>query len=66
MLSAAIDQLERAGVRGRPEIALADAQCWNGEHIDEVVAHKHVQVLLPPESSTREEPRPGWTADDMT
>jgi hypothetical protein len=56
-----IDELEHAGVRGRPQVALADTQHWNEEHIDEVVANKHVQVLIPPESRTRDQPRPGWT-----
>jgi Transposase DDE domain len=48
-------------VSARPETALADAQSWNEEHMDEVVANKHAQVLVPPESRTRDEPRPGWT-----
>lgn len=34
MVAAAIDELERAGVHGRPEVALADTQYWNEEHID--------------------------------
>jgi hypothetical protein len=37
-------------VKSRPEFALADTQHWNGEHTDEVVSNKHVQVLIPPES----------------
>jgi transposase len=61
MVTATIAELERAGVTGRPETALADAQYWNEEHIDEVIANKHVQVLIPPDSGTREKPRPGWT-----
>lgn len=61
MVSAARLELEGAGVSGRLEVALADTQYWNEEHMDEVVANKHVQVLIPPESRTREEPRPGWT-----
>jgi transposase len=66
MVSAAIAQLERAGVDARPEIALADAQFWNEEHIDEVVANKHVQVLIPPDSSSRDTPRPGWSGGRYT
>jgi hypothetical protein len=61
MVNAAIAELEQAGASTRPQIALADSQYWNEEHIDEVVANKHVQVLIPPESRLREEPRPGWT-----
>ncbi len=61
MISATIDELEHAGVDDQPQVALADTQYWNEEHIDEVVANKHVQVLIPPESRTRDQPRPGWT-----
>jgi transposase len=61
MLTAAIGELERAGITERPEVALADAQYWNEQHLDEVIANKHIQVLIPPDSAGRAEPRPGWT-----
>jgi len=61
MVSATIAELAKAGVEARLEVALADSQYWNEEHIDEVIANKHVQVLIPPESSLRQEPRRGWT-----
>jgi transposase len=61
MIEAAIGELERAGVAVRPELALADAGYWNEQHMDEVIAHKHIQVLIPPDSAGRSEPRPGWT-----
>ncbi len=61
MMTAALGELEQAGVTGRPEIAVADAQYWNEQHIDEVIANKHIQVLIPPDSGTRKTPRPGWT-----
>ncbi len=61
MLEAAIGELEQAGVAGRPELALADAGYWNEQHMDEVIANKHIQVLIPPDSAGRAEPRPGWT-----
>jgi transposase len=60
MLTAAIGELERAGITDRPEVALADAQYWNEQHMDEVISNKHVQVLIPPDSAGRAEPRPGW------
>jgi transposase len=60
MITAAIGELERAGVTGRPEVALADAQYWNEQHMDEVIANKHIEVLIPPDSGGRTEPRPGW------
>ena len=61
MIAAALDELDRAGVAKRPEVALADAGYWNEQHFDEVIANKHIQVLIPPERGGRKEPRPGWT-----
>ena len=61
MIEAAIGELEQAGVSDRPELALADAGYWNEQHMDEVIANKHIQVLSPPDSAGRSEPRPGWT-----
>jgi transposase len=61
MIEAAIGELERAGIAVRPEVALADAGYWNEQHMDEVIANKHIQVLIPPDSAGRAEPRPGWT-----
>jgi hypothetical protein len=66
MITATITELERVGVSGRPETAVADTQYWNEEHIDEVIAKKHVQVLIPPDSGTRDTPRPGWTGGRYT
>ncbi|MGN6170201.1 MAG: transposase, partial [Solirubrobacteraceae bacterium] len=60
MISAAVGEMDRAGVPQRPEVALADAQYWNEEHIDQVVANQHIQVLIPPDASGRKQPRPGW------
>jgi transposase len=61
MINAALGELERAGVKERPKVALADAQYWNEQHLDEVIANKHIQVLIPPDRGGRTEPRPGWT-----
>jgi hypothetical protein len=60
MVSATLGELERAGSRERPHVALADSQYWNEEHIDEVIDNKHIQVLIPPDSRGRAQPRPGW------
>jgi transposase len=57
MVTAALAELQQAGV----QTALADTQYWNEQHMDEVIANKHVQVLIPPESNSRKAPRPGWT-----
>ena len=66
MVTATITELERAGVTGRLQTAIADAQYCNEEHTDEVIANKHVQVLIPPDSGTRATPRPGWTGGRYT
>ena len=61
MITTALMELERAGVTERPQVALADAGYWNEQHFDEVIANKHIQVLIPPDRGGRSEPRPGWT-----
>jgi transposase len=61
MITTALLELERAGVTERPRVALADAGYWNEQHFDEVIANKHIQVLIPPDRGGRSEPRPGWT-----
>ena len=66
MVTATIGELERAGVTDRLETALADTQYWNEEHMDEVIANKHVQVLIPPDCGTRGKPRKGWTGGRYT
>lgn len=68
MVTATLQELERAGVSGRIETALADAQYWNEEHMDEVIANKHIQVLTPPDGSSRGsgKQRAGWTGGRYT
>jgi hypothetical protein len=66
MVTATIAELERAGIAGRPETALADAQYWNEEHMDEVIANKHMQVLIPPDGSGSGKQRAGWTGGRYT
>ena len=66
MVTATIAELERAGIAGRPETALADAQYWNEEHMDEVIANKHIQVLIPPDGSGSGKQRAGWTGGRYT
>ena len=66
MVSAAIAELEHAGAQARPEVAPADAQYWNEEHIDEVVANKHIQVLIPPDGSGSGKQRAGWSGGRYT
>jgi hypothetical protein len=66
MITATIAELERAGVSGRPETAIADAQYWNEEHMDEVIANQHIQVLIPPDGGAASKQRPGWTGGRYT
>ena len=66
MVSATIAELERAEIADRPETALADAQYWNEQHMDEVIAHKHIQVLIPPDGSGSGKQRAGWTGGRYT
>ena len=61
MITTTLDELERVGVTERPRVALADAGYWNERHFDEVIANKHIQVLVPPDRVGRSQPRPGWT-----
>ena len=48
---------QRIGVIKQPEAVVADAGYWNEQHIDEVVANKHIPVLIPPDKITRGTPR---------
>ena len=66
MITATIAEFERAGVTGRIETALADAQYWNEEHMDEVIVNKHVQVLIPPDGSGTGKQRAGWQGGRYT
>ena len=61
MVDAALGELARAGSTTRLEVALADTQYWNEQHMDAVIAEKHVQVLIPPDGPTGKQ-RQGWTA----
>lgn len=61
MVSATIDELQRAGIDQTPEAVAADAGYWNEHHIDEVVADKHIPVLIAPDKGSRGTPRKTWT-----
>jgi transposase len=56
MVTATLDELERAGIEQRPEAVAADAGYWNEQHMDEVVANKHIPVLVAPDKGTRGTP----------
>jgi transposase len=57
MVSATLDELQRAGVSELPEAVAADAGYWNEQHMDEVVANKHIPVLVAPDKGTRGTPK---------
>jgi transposase len=59
VFDAAVRDLALAGVHQRPATVLADTGYWHSEQTDQIVAGG-TQVLIPPESRTRETPRPGW------
>jgi transposase len=61
MTDATISELDAAGVSERPSVVLADAGYWNEQQMDDVTAGHGLNVLIPPDSSRRTEPRPGWT-----
>jgi transposase len=61
MVTSTLEELERVGVGELPEAVAADAGYWNEQHMDEVVANKHIPVLIPPDKGSRGTPRQGWT-----
>jgi transposase len=56
MVSATLGELERAGIDQLPQVVAADAGYWNEEQMDEVVANKHIPVLVAPDRGTRGTP----------
>jgi transposase len=61
MVAGTVAELTRAGSSGRIETALADAQYWNEQHMDQVTANHHVQVLIPPDGGASGKQRKSWT-----
>jgi transposase len=57
MVTATLGELERAGVDQPPEAVAADAGYWNERQMDEVVANKHIPVLVAPDKGTRGTPK---------
>jgi hypothetical protein len=57
MVTATLGELERAGIDQPPEAVVADAGYWNEQHMDEVVANKHIPVLVAPDKGTRAAPK---------
>lgn len=59
MVSAAVRELEQAGVSERPRTVLADAGYWHTKQIEKLRGDGF-EVLIPPDSTVREDARPGW------
>ena len=57
MVTATLGELERAGIEQLPEAVAADAGYWNEQQMDEVVANKHIPVLVAPDKGTRGTPK---------
>ncbi len=59
MVEAAENELQRAGVTEVPEVVVADAGYWHQAQMENIVS-RGIQVLVPPDASTRKDTRPGW------
>jgi transposase len=66
MVTTTLDELERAGIDQRPEAVAADAGYWNEQHMDEVIANKHIPVLVAPDKGTRGTPKRWQTSGRAT
>jgi hypothetical protein len=60
MVDATVRELDQAGITDSPEVVVADPGYWHKPQIESVVANKHIQVLMPPDSGLRRGTRPGW------
>jgi Transposase DDE domain len=59
MVTAAVRELEVAGVSERPRVVLADAGYWHTTQMQNVI-NQGMQVLIPPDAANRKGARPGW------
>jgi len=59
MVSAALRELQAAGIEDRPELVLADAGYWHQRQMERVI-NQGMQVLIPPDAANRKGARPGW------
>ena len=59
MLDATQRELHAAGVERTPGVVLADAGYWHQRQMERAIA-QGIQVLIPPDTSKRKTPRPGW------
>jgi hypothetical protein len=66
MTTATLAGCSGAGVSELPEAVAADAGYCNEQHMDEVIANKHIPVLIPPDKGSRGTPRRGWVGGRYT
>jgi transposase len=57
VVDAVLAELDRAGIARRPEAIAADAGYWNEQHMDTVVADRHIPVLVAPDKGSRDTPK---------
>jgi hypothetical protein len=60
VFAAALRNLEQVGVSDRPGTVVADAGYWHKRQMESIVTNG-TQVLIPPDSDLKENPRAGWT-----
>jgi transposase len=62
IVTATEGELEKVGVTDAPGVIVADAGYWHQQQMDEVIANKHIPLLIPPDADRRKgtKPRPGW------
>ena len=65
MLDAACHELEAAGVSQQPDVVLADAGYWHHTQMEKIT-ERGIELLIPPDSSRRTAPRPGWEGGAYT
>ena len=59
MISAAREELRRAGIEQPPDVVLADAGYWHQVQMERLLGDGHT-VLIPPDAKKRAGARPGW------
>ncbi len=59
MVDSAHKELTAVGLTDTPGVLLADAGYWHTEQMEKVI-NRGIQVLIPPDATTRKGARPGW------
>ncbi len=59
MVTAAREEIARAGISQAPDVVLADAGYWHQVQMERLVADG-IAVLIPPDANKRAGARPGW------